>query len=152
MLVWFGFVGKAIPNSSVSEARINYIHICSCELILMRVCRYHKMATRCVAFHKRLPLFASCSDDGTIQIFHGMVYNDLLQNPLIVPVKILKGGHDIVTSLGEWNCILIFMQFAEYTSNDRAVVMLGVLHCEFHPSHPWIVSSGADHKINLWTC
>ncbi|CAG8516384.1 4898_t:CDS:10 [Paraglomus brasilianum] len=92
-----------------------------------RTLQYHRMATRCVAFHKRLPLLASCSDDGTIQIFHGMVYNDLLQNPLIVPVKILKGGHNIVNSLG-------------------------VLHCEFHPSHPWIVSSGADHKINLWTC
>ncbi|CAG8438502.1 14022_t:CDS:10 [Ambispora leptoticha] len=91
-----------------------------------KILRYHSMAIRSVSYHKRFPLFASCSDDGSIQIFHGMVYNDLLQNPLIVPVKILKGGHNIVDSLG-------------------------VLHCEFHPTQPWIISSGADHQINLWT-
>ena len=55
-----------------------------------------------MAYHKRLPLFASCSDDGSIQIFHGMVYSDLLQNPLIVPVKILKAGHQVVDSLGNY--------------------------------------------------
>ncbi|KAJ3090770.1 Ribosome biogenesis protein 1 [Quaeritorhiza haematococci] len=49
--------------------------------------RYHKSALRSVAFHKRYPLFASCSDDGTLNVFHGMVYNDLMQNPLLVPLK-----------------------------------------------------------------
>ncbi|OZJ03944.1 hypothetical protein BZG36_02927 [Bifiguratus adelaidae] len=87
--------------------------------------RYHSQAIRQVAFHKRYPLFASCSDDGTIQIFHGMVYNDLLQNPLIVPVKILK-GHAVKSSLG-------------------------ALHCEFHPTQPWIFSAGADGTLRLWT-
>ncbi|RIA98117.1 ribosome biogenesis protein [Glomus cerebriforme] len=87
---------------------------------------YHTKAVRNVVYHKRLPLFASCSDDGTLQIFHGMVYNDLLQNPLIVPVKVLKAGHRVVDSLG-------------------------VLNCEFHPTQPWIISSGADHTIKLWT-
>jgi ribosome biogenesis protein ERB1 len=87
--------------------------------------RYHSQAIRQVSFHKRYPLFASASDDGSIQIFHGMVYNDLLQNPLIVPVKILR-GHQVVNSLG-------------------------VLDIEFHPTQPWIVSSGADHSLRLWT-
>ena len=68
----------------------------------MLPCRYHTKAIRCVAYHKQLPLFASCSDDGSIQIFHGMVYNDLLQNPLIVPVKVLKGRHEIVNNLGKY--------------------------------------------------
>lgn len=36
--------------------------------------RYHKLALRQVCFHPRYPLFASCSDDCTVQIFHGMVY------------------------------------------------------------------------------
>jgi ribosome biogenesis protein ERB1 len=36
-------------------------------------------------------LFASSSDDGTAHVFHGRVYADLMTNPLIVPVKILRG-------------------------------------------------------------
>ncbi|KAI7900427.1 NUC169 domain-containing protein [Cokeromyces recurvatus] len=87
--------------------------------------RYHTKAVRQVSFHKRYPLFASSSDDGTIQIFYGMVYNDLLQNPLIVPVKILR-GHDVKDGLG-------------------------VLNIEFHPTQPWIFSTGADGTFRLWT-
>jgi len=86
---------------------------------------YHKFAIRQVTFHKHYPLFASCSDDGTIQIFHGMVYNDLMQNPFIVPVKILR-GHEIVN-------------------------YLGVLDCTFHPKQPWIFSCGADKTVRLYT-
>ena len=61
--------------------------------------RYHKMALRDVAFHKRYPLFASASDDGTVNLFHGMVYNDLMQNPLLVPVKSLS-AHNVINGLG----------------------------------------------------
>ncbi|CAO0802823.1 unnamed protein product [Mucor circinelloides] len=87
--------------------------------------RYHNKAVRQVSFHKRYPLFASSSDDGTIQIFYGMVYNDLLQNPLIVPVKILRG----------------------HETKDG----LGVLNIEFHPTQPWIFSTGSDGTLRLWT-
>ncbi|KAI9139255.1 NUC169 domain-containing protein [Paraphysoderma sedebokerense] len=86
--------------------------------------RYHTHALRSTTFHRRYPLFASSSDDGTIQIFHGMVYNDLMTNPLIVPVKILSG----------------------HTRTDN----LGVLNVEWHPTQPWIISSGADGEIKLW--
>lgn len=87
--------------------------------------RYHEKAVRQVSFHKRYPLFASSSDDGTIQIFYGMVYNDLLQNPLIVPVKILR---------------------SESTKDG-----LGVLNIEFHPTQPWLFSSDARGNFSLWT-
>ncbi|KAI9295839.1 block of proliferation 1 [Neoconidiobolus thromboides FSU 785] len=87
--------------------------------------RFHKEAIRSVSYHKRYPLFASCSDDGSIQVFHGMVYNDLLQNPLIVPVKILR-GHQIQDDLG-------------------------ILNVQFHPYQPWILSSGSDGKLCLFT-
>jgi ribosome biogenesis protein ERB1 len=87
--------------------------------------RYHKMALRDVSFHKKYPLFASASDDGNVNIFHGMVYNDLMQNPLLVPVKTLQ-AHSVTDHLGT----------------------LGV---EFHPSQPWIVSAGADGMIKLWS-
>ena len=90
-----------------------------------RTLKYHKRAVRSVAYHPRYPLFASASDDGTTHVFHGMVYNDLMQNPLLVPVKILK-GHEVVDDLG-------------------------VLDCAFHPTQPWILTSGADGNIFLYT-
>ncbi|KAJ1645662.1 Ribosome biogenesis protein erb1 [Coemansia asiatica] len=90
-----------------------------------RSIRYHRQAIRQVQFSRRFPLFATASDDGTIQVYHGMVYDDLNQNPLIVPLKILR-GHEIRNSLG-------------------------VLDCVFHPIQPWLLSSGADGTIRLWT-
>ncbi|XP_033924121.1 ribosome biogenesis protein BOP1 [Melopsittacus undulatus] len=90
-----------------------------------RLLRHHKRALRSVAFHKRYPLFASASDDGTVIVCHGMVYNDLLQNPLLVPVKVLK-GHELTQDLG-------------------------VLDVLFHPTQPWVFSSGADGTIRLYT-
>lgn len=86
--------------------------------------RYHARALRAVVFHPKLPLFASASDDGTVQIFHATVYDDLNQNPLIVPLKILR-GHRITDGLG-------------------------VLDLRWHPEKPWLVSSGADGECRLW--
>jgi len=90
-----------------------------------KVLRYHQDGVRKVVFHQKFPLFATSSDDGTVHIFHGMVYNDLLTNALIVPVNILK-GHQIVKDLG-------------------------VLDCVFHPTQPWIFSAGSDSSIHLYT-
>ncbi|KAJ1987528.1 Ribosome biogenesis protein erb1 [Dimargaris cristalligena] len=87
--------------------------------------KFHSQAIRQVCFHRRFPLFASASDDGTLQVFHSMVYQDLIKNPLIVPVKILRG--------------------------HRVEDDLGVLGCEFHPVQPWLFSCGADATIRLWT-
>ncbi|EFB17015.1 hypothetical protein PANDA_011079, partial [Ailuropoda melanoleuca] len=87
--------------------------------------RHHKKALRAVAFHTRYPLFASGSDDGSIIVCHGMVYNDLLQNPLLVPVKVLR-GHVLTRDLG-------------------------VLDVAFHPTQPWVFSSGADGTLRLFT-
>lgn len=86
--------------------------------------RYHPRAIRSVAFSTRFPLFLSTSDDGTIQVFHATVYSDLVTNPLIVPLKVLKGH--IVTE------------------------GLGVLDAKFHPREPWIISAGADGTARLW--
>ncbi|XP_028919139.1 ribosome biogenesis protein BOP1 [Ornithorhynchus anatinus] len=90
-----------------------------------RVLRHHKKALRAVAFHPRYPLFASGSDDGSVIVCHGAVYGDLLRNPLLVPVKVLKG---------------------HAPTRD-----LGVLDVAFHPSQPWIFSSGADGTVRLFT-
>jgi ribosome biogenesis protein ERB1 len=87
--------------------------------------RYHKKAIRKVAYHPKYPLFASASDDGTAIVSHGMVYSDLMMNPLIVPVKVLR-GHKMSENLG-------------------------VLDCIFHPNQPWLLTAGADHTLRLFT-
>ncbi|XP_059660439.1 ribosome biogenesis protein BOP1 homolog isoform X2 [Cornus florida] len=89
-----------------------------------RILKCHPKDITNVAFHRSYPLFASCSDDCTAYIFHGMVYSDLNQNPLIVPLEILRG---------------------HTSSNGR-----GVLDCEFHPRQPWLFTAGADSVIRLY--
>jgi len=86
--------------------------------------RYHKYAVRGVVYHPKYPLFASCSDDTSVHVFHGAVSSSLLENATIVPLKVLK-GHEI---------------------NDE----LGVLAITFHPTQPWLFSAGADGTIKLW--
>lgn len=87
--------------------------------------RYHQQAIRSVAFHQGgLPLFADASDDGSLQIFHGKVVGDLMENATIVPLKVLK-GHQVKSRLG-------------------------VMDVEWHPREPWCVSAGADGTLRLW--
>lgn len=86
--------------------------------------KYHERALRSVGYHTRYPLMASASDDGVVHVFHSMVYSDLMRNPLVVPVKILKG----------------------HTIRNR----LGVLSLSFHPTQPWLFSGGADGRILLY--
>jgi WD40 repeat protein len=53
--------------------------------------RTHSKDITSVTFHRKYPLLASSSEDCTSYVFHGMVYSDLNQNPLIVPLEILRG-------------------------------------------------------------
>ncbi|MCJ1338214.1 Ribosome biogenesis protein erb1 [Bachmanniomyces sp. S44760] len=87
--------------------------------------RYHKKAIRAVKFHPGgLPLFADASDDGTLQVFHGKVVSDLMENATIVPLKVLR-GHTVRKELG-------------------------VLDLDWHPREPWLVSAGSDGTCRLW--
>mmetsp|Transcript_22 Transcript_22/g.80 ORF Transcript_22/g.80 Transcript_22/m.80 type:complete len:219 (+) Transcript_22:3-659(+) len=87
--------------------------------------RYNNTGLRSVAYHKRLPLFAAGGEDGMVYIFHGMVYNDLMENPLIVPLKRIHAhkcdGYD------------------------------GVIDLAFHPTQPWLLTCGVDNSIRLFT-
>ncbi|XP_052750374.1 ribosome biogenesis protein BOP1 homolog [Galleria mellonella] len=87
--------------------------------------RLHGKAVRSVTFHPRYPLFASAGDDPYIVVSHGMVYNDLLQNPLLVPLKQLAGG----------------------AARDG----LCVLQLRFHPTQPWLLAACADGTLRLYT-
>ncbi|KAJ7591292.1 NUC169 domain-containing protein [Mycena floridula] len=89
-----------------------------------KVLRYHSRAIRSLHFHPTYPLFASSSDDGTIQVFHSRVYNDLMTDPLIVPLKILR-GHQVTEGLG-------------------------VLQVRWSSRHPWLVAGGADGRVSVW--
>eukprot|EP00543_Licmophora_paradoxa_P004243 CAMPEP_0202456418 /NCGR_PEP_ID=MMETSP1360-20130828/13667_1 /ASSEMBLY_ACC=CAM_ASM_000848 /TAXON_ID=515479 /ORGANISM="Licmophora paradoxa, Strain CCMP2313" /LENGTH=553 /DNA_ID=CAMNT_0049076207 /DNA_START=12 /DNA_END=1673 /DNA_ORIENTATION=+ len=86
--------------------------------------KYHQRAIRSIGYHSRYPLMASASDDGSVHVFHSMVYSDLMRNPLLVPVKILR-GHQITNKFG-------------------------VLTTKFHPTQPWLFTGGADGKIFLY--
>ncbi len=87
--------------------------------------RFHSKAIRAVKYHKGgLPLFADASDDGSLQIFHGKVVSDLMENATIVPVKVLKG--------------------------HKVTKQLGVMDVDWHPKEPWCVSAGADGTCRLW--
>ncbi|KAF2255720.1 BOP1NT-domain-containing protein [Trematosphaeria pertusa] len=87
--------------------------------------RFHQEAIRAVRFHQGgLPLFADASDDGSLQIFHGKVVGDLMENATIVPLKVLR-GHKVKSRLG-------------------------AMDVEWHPREPWCVSAGADGTCRLW--
>lgn len=86
--------------------------------------RAHAGSVRGVAFHPRLPLLASASDDGAAHVLHGRVFDDLLQSALIVPLRVLRG----------------------HTPTGPE----GVLACAFHPRQPWLFTAGADATVRLW--
>ena len=86
--------------------------------------RHHSSCVHAASFHRSLPLFATAGDDANVHVFHGMVYADLLQNALIVPLKILR-GHTVTDSEG-------------------------VLDLSFHPHQPWLFTAGADGTARLF--
>jgi ribosome biogenesis protein ERB1 len=86
--------------------------------------KYHDKALRAVDFHARYPLMATSADDGKVHVFHAMVYDDLMRNPLVVPVKILD-AHKVSAGLG-------------------------ALDVAFHPTQPWLFSAGADGGVKLY--
>lgn len=107
-----------------------------------------------MAFHRSYPLFASCSDDCTAYVFHGMVYSDLNQNPLVVPLEILR-GHTSSNGRGESFEYLSFIFQLLCVETDIIVIdyvifIAGVMDCKFHPRQPWLFTAGADSVIKLY--
>lgn len=88
--------------------------------------RNHEYAVRAAKYHPRLPLFADAADDGSAHVFHGMVYDDLMKNALIVPLKKLERFHSVTDSLG-------------------------ILDIAWHPRLPWLFTSGADKQLHLFS-
>ncbi|KAL0225581.1 hypothetical protein P9112_012905 [Eukaryota sp. TZLM1-RC] len=63
-----------------------------------KILSYHSKAAKVVDFNVKFPLFASGSADGNVHVFYGKVFDNLYENPLIVPVKILR-SNSIVRSI-----------------------------------------------------
>ncbi|KAG8769286.1 Ribosome biogenesis protein erb1, partial [Serendipita sp. 398] len=106
---------------------------------------YHTRAIRALAFHPTFPLFVSCADDGSIQVFHARVYNDLMSDPLIVPLKILRGKTATTTkanSQGGGGLSVVGVH--------QVVDGLGILDIQWCHSRPWLVSAGADGTVAVW--
>lgn len=115
-----------------------------------RTMRFHTEGScvNAVAFHDgggrgepsrshALPLFASASDDGDVHVFHGMVYADLMQNPLIVPVKVLRGIH--APAKGG-----VAPQQGARKQRKHVTALA------WHPRLPWLITAGADGVARLW--
>ncbi|KAI3379531.1 hypothetical protein SNEBB_005742 [Seison nebaliae] len=92
------------------NGRVNWFDV-DLSLDPYKQLKYHKTTTKFVDFHKQFPLFASSSTDGNIVISHGMVYSDVLKNPFIVPLKILR----------------------HQTNYESKIISI-----HFHPQLPWI--------------
>ena len=55
---------------------------------------YHEKAITSTDFHHNYPLMGSCSADGTIQVFHSKVSDDIFgQDATVLPLKVLRGHH-----------------------------------------------------------
>ena len=87
--------------------------------------KYHERAIRAAKYHPRYPLMASCADDGNAHVYHSMVYSDLMKSPLLIPVKVLRGAHDIKNKIG-------------------------ALSLAWHPKQPWLFTAGGDGRIWLF--
>jgi len=55
-----------------------------------KIMDYHNDKIKVVGFHNNYPLFYSASKSGKILIYHCTIYNDLIQDPLIVPLKVIS--------------------------------------------------------------
>lgn len=83
---------------------------------------FHKNPIQGLNYHPRHNLFASAANNGEILVYYSKVYDDLIHDPLIVPLN--KLGKASKTEL-----------------NDLV----------FHPIFPWIFSCGEDNKIHMWS-
>ncbi len=73
-----------------------------------------------------------------------MVYSDLLRNPLVVPLTILRGKTStLVVGGGGGNG-------DDAAKKSVGGAELGVLDCAFHPTQPWVFGASADNCIRLY--
>ncbi|KAJ1374590.1 hypothetical protein KIN20_037302 [Parelaphostrongylus tenuis] len=87
--------------------------------------KHHNSAIRGIAYHKRYPLLATVSDDGTAMVYYARVHVDSFKDNEIYPVKRLR-AHQMVDGLS-------------------------MLDTVWHPTQPWLITAGADGTIALFS-
>lgn len=96
----------------------------------------HSAAVRSITYHRRYPLLATASDDGTAIVYHARIPQDLMKENELIPVKRLFAHKP---------------SSKRKTSEEKEKSKLTILNVTFHPTQPWLITSGADGKIGLFT-
>ncbi|MES1902322.1 MAG: Ribosome biogenesis protein 1 [Paramarteilia canceri] len=91
----------------------------------IKTIRFHTSTVNKIDYHLNLPIFASCSGDGSILISYGRIFNDIMTNPEIMAVKKLSG-------------------------HSRSVEKPGVSCIKFHPQNHYLISGGHDSTLRLF--
>ena len=65
---------------------------------------YHGDKIKEVSYHNNYPLFASCSRNGKLLVYHATISSDMISDPIIVPLKVLKPNS---SNIGKNNILLI---------------------------------------------
>ena len=68
---------------------------------------------------------ASCSNDATIHVFHFKNNTEIMQDAVMMPLKVLRG----------------------HTQRQHE----GVKAVLWHTKQPWVFSTGSDGKVLCWT-
>lgn len=55
-----------------------------------KIMDYHGDKIKDVGFHTQYPLVTSCSRNGKLLLYHASINDDLMHEPVIVPLKVLK--------------------------------------------------------------
>lgn len=55
-----------------------------------KIMEYHEDKIKSVSFHSHYPLFSSCSKNGKFLLYHATISSDMIKDPIIVPLKVLK--------------------------------------------------------------
>jgi ribosome biogenesis protein ERB1 len=55
-----------------------------------KIMDYHGDKIKNVSFHSDYPLFSSCSKNGKLLLYHATISTDMIKDPVIVPLKVLK--------------------------------------------------------------